>query len=387
MPPRRNVPAGSDNNLSAVDRMVQAMERMAELMLAQQGQNQNQRQPRVDYAKAIASRQPPYYTGEEDPEVYDKNKRKVDDGPGKFRPDNKKPDQGRFNPMQGERKGGMNQRRNSTCRRCGRDHLGENCQGEKIRCFKCGFLGHKYYECRTKMDNFRDPSQGNNQKGGFGGNAGQKPVEIRNGGGNAGQKPVEIRNGGGNFQQGNWGRLKLWSTVRLDLNVKTALRIVVTRRESYDNVAIEIAGSGCPENLVRFELEGIDVVRGMDWLDKYKARIACNERKKLRKYAHQGCVVYLCLVQDAEIEEPEINRIPVIREFLTYFPDDLTKMPPEREVEFTTDLVPRNSPISKAPYRMPPREMEGRKAQSAERLEKEFIRPSVSPWGRASTVR
>ncbi|MEQ5253615.1 retroviral-like aspartic protease family protein, partial [Escherichia coli] len=119
-------------------------------------------------------------------------------------------------------------------------------------------------------------------------------------------------------------RLNLKPTIELDLNVKTALGIVVVRRENYDNVAIEIAGSDCPENLVRFELEGIDVVRGMDWLDKYKARIACNERKvilrgpkgrrisyrgigrqpesrllttqKLKKYTHQGCVVYLCLM-------------------------------------------------------------------------------------------
>ena len=93
-------------------------------------------------------------------EVYGKNKRKVDDGPGKFRPDNREPNQGRFNLMQGERKGGKNQRRSSACRRCGRDHLGENCQGEKIRCYRCGFLGHRYYECRTRMSNFQQGNQG-----------------------------------------------------------------------------------------------------------------------------------------------------------------------------------------------------------------------------------
>ncbi|XP_031120407.1 uncharacterized protein LOC116023545 [Ipomoea triloba] len=69
MPPRRNAPAENENNLSAIDRMVQAMERMAELMLAQQAQTQHQMQLRVDYAKAIASRQPPYYAGEKDPVI------------------------------------------------------------------------------------------------------------------------------------------------------------------------------------------------------------------------------------------------------------------------------------------------------------------------------
>ncbi|XP_031116535.1 uncharacterized protein LOC116020196 [Ipomoea triloba] len=157
-------------------------------------------------------------------------------------------------------------------------------------------------------------------------------------------------------------RLKLWPTSKLDLNVRTASGIVIACKDGYDNISIEIAGFNCPGNLIRFELEGIDVVLGMDWLDMYKAQIVCNERK--------GCEVYLCLVQDAEIEEPEINQIPVVREFPDVFLEDLTEMPPEREVEFTIDLVPGTAPISKAPYRMAPKEMEELKAQLAELLEK-----------------
>lgn len=36
---------------------------------------------------------------------------------------------------------------------------------------------------------------------------------------------------------------------------------------------------------------------------------------------------------------------------------------PERVVEFSIDVVPGTSPISKAPYRMAPRELEMLKAQ------------------------
>ncbi|MEQ5253602.1 hypothetical protein, partial [Escherichia coli] len=125
-------------------------------------------------------------------EVYDRNKKKTDDKSHKFSADNKKATQESFNPMPGREREGSNWRNRHVCPRCGRNHPGANCQGMRIRCYKCGLLGHKAAECRTRMDNFRDPSQGNNQKGGFGGNAGQKPVETRN--------------GGGNFQQGNWGR-------------------------------------------------------------------------------------------------------------------------------------------------------------------------------------
>ncbi|RVW37589.1 Transposon Ty3-I Gag-Pol polyprotein [Vitis vinifera] len=53
----------------------------------------------------------------------------------------------------------------------------------------------------------------------------------------------------------------------------------------------------------------------------------------------------------------------------------------EREVEFTIDLAPGTTPISKAPYRMAPMELKELKIQLQELLDKGFIRPSVSPWG------
>ncbi|WP_432805499.1 retroviral-like aspartic protease family protein [Escherichia coli] len=74
-------------------------------------------------------------------------------------------------------------------------------------------------------------------------------------------------------------KLNLKPTTRINLNVKTATGLVVACKDIYGNVSIEIAGVNCPANLIRFELEGLDVVLGMDWLDKYKAQIICNERK------------------------------------------------------------------------------------------------------------
>ncbi|RVW12566.1 Retrovirus-related Pol polyprotein from transposon 412 [Vitis vinifera] len=56
-------------------------------------------------------------------------------------------------------------------------------------------------------------------------------------------------------------------------------------------------------------------------------------------------------------------------------------LPPEREVEFTIDLAPGTTPISKAPYRMAPMKLKELKIQLQELLDKGFIRPSVSPWG------
>ena len=56
-------------------------------------------------------------------------------------------------------------------------------------------------------------------------------------------------------------------------------------------------------------------------------------------------------------------------------------LPPNREVEFSIDLLPGTGPISIAPYRMAPPELEELKKQLEELLAKKLIRPSVSPWG------
>ena len=70
-----------------------------------------------------------------------------------------------------------------------------------------------------------------------------------------------------------------------------------------------------------------------------------------------------------------------MQEFPEVFPDDITEIPPKRGVEFAIDLVPGMSLISIAPYRMSASELGELKSQLEELLEKQFIRPSVSPWG------
>ncbi|CAJ2679171.1 unnamed protein product [Trifolium pratense] len=79
--------------------------------------------------------------------------------------------------------------------------------------------------------------------------------------------------------------------------------------------------------------------------------------------------------------EGKMEELPVVCEFPDVFPEDVSNVPPKREVEFTIDLVPGTSPISMAPYRMSASELNELKKQLEELLEKKFIRPSVSPWG------
>jgi hypothetical protein len=77
----------------------------------------------------------------------------------------------------------------------------------------------------------------------------------------------------------------------------------------------------------------------------------------------------------------QLEDIPVVCEYPYVFPDDLPGMPPDRDVEFVIELQPGTTPISKRPYRMPPKELVELKNQLQELLDKEYIRPSSSPWG------
>ena len=76
-----------------------------------------------------------------------------------------------------------------------------------------------------------------------------------------------------------------------------------------------------------------------------------------------------------------MDEIPVVRVFPYVFPNDIPGLPPDREVEFTIDLIPGTEPISIPPYRMDPVELRELKAQLEELSSKGFIRPSISPWG------
>ena len=55
-----------------------------------------------------------------------------------------------------------------------------------------------------------------------------------------------------------------------------------------------------------------------------------------------------------QIEVRPTDGIRVVSEFPDVFPDDLPGMLPERNIEFSIDLLPGIAPIAKQPYRMAP---------------------------------
>jgi hypothetical protein len=64
-------------------------------------------------------------------------------------------------------------------------------------------------------------------------------------------------------------------------------------------------------------------------------------------------------------------------DFSDVFPEELPGMPPDTEVEFVIDLLPRTAPTFKRPYMMFVRELKGLKKQLTELEGAGYICPSL----------
>ena len=69
----------------------------------------------------------------------------------------------------------------------------------------------------------------------------------------------------------------------------------------------------------------------------------------------------------------------MLQEFRDVFLDEILGLPPKRDIDFMTELVPGVAPVSKTPYRMSTPEMLELKMQLQELLETKYTRPSVFP--------
>ncbi|GJW40448.1 putative reverse transcriptase domain-containing protein [Tanacetum coccineum] len=104
------------------------------------------------------------------------------------------------------------------------------------------------------------------------------------------------------------------------------------------------------------KLGSFDVVIGMDWLSKYHARIICDEKVVHIPIDGETLIIRgdRTQVMKKKPDEKRLEDIPVIREFLEVFPEDLPGLPPVRQ-ELSNQLQ--------------------------ELSDRGFIRPSTSPWG------
>nr|GEX57445.1 putative reverse transcriptase domain-containing protein [Tanacetum cinerariifolium] len=167
-------------------------------------------------------------------------------------------------------------------------------------------------------------------------------------------------------------------------------------------------------DLMLVELSSFDVIIGMDWLKTYHAVIMCDKKiirvlfgnetliircdgsnngnqlniiscTKTQKYLLKGYHVFLANITTKMIKdksgEKRLEDVPIVRDFLEVFLEDLSGLPPTRQVEFQIDLIPGDAPVARAPYRLAPSEMKELSDELQELSNKGFIRLSSSPWG------
>ncbi|KAL5539055.1 hypothetical protein UlMin_044547 [Ulmus minor] len=176
------------------------------------------------------------------------------------------------------------------------------------------------------------------------------------------------------------------------------------------HVPIVFSGRELHADLVLIKMYNYDVILGMDFLGKYNALIECRRRRvifhpyeeqkfefvgesrkqpkvvissmRAKKLLASGCMGYLATIVDKSVEaKGNVEDVPIVRDFVDVFPEELPGLPPDREIQFEIELLPGTAPISKAPYRMAPAELKELQAQLQDLLDKRFIRPSHSPWG------
>ena len=135
----------------------------------------------------------------------------------------------------------------------------------------------------------------------------------------------------------------------------------------------------CFRKEVIFSLSGLPVV--VSYGERRRAPLGLISAISARCLLQKGCKGYLAHVVDTRSSEVRLEDVPVVRDFLDVFPDDLPGLPPERELDFPIDLVPGTTTISLPPYIMAPTELKELKTQLQELVDRGFIRPSISPWG------
>ncbi|GKC77588.1 putative reverse transcriptase domain-containing protein, partial [Tanacetum coccineum] len=145
------------------------------------------------------------------------------------------------------------------------------------------------------------------------------------------------------------------------LDVSYAIELADERITKTNNVlrgcTLGLLGHPFNIDLMPIKLGNFDVIIGIDWKKSKLSIILCT---KTQKYIKKGCQTFLAQVTKKETEdkseEKRLKDVPIVRDFPEVFPEDLSGLPPTRQVEFQIDLVHELS-------------------------DKGFIRPSSSPWG------
>ncbi|XP_073035231.1 uncharacterized protein [Primulina eburnea] len=310
------------------------------------------------------------------------------------------------------------------CDRCGGKHFSTQCTGVQGSCNIFGQVGHYARVCpNAPRQQFQQPQFGQ----GFKGQATRPfvptqsvqqssypqprvPVQQRFPGPQQARVHAltqdQVQDAPGELLQHEIATTPLIDTV----SVSTPAGVCLMSHEIILNCVIRFDDNIMITNLIKLDMSDFDCILGMDTLSNYRATVDCfhgvvrfrpyygskwnfygsdsqsriplvsaMEMFRLLSTGNEGFMIYA--VDATQRERLEVSDIPVVKEFPDVFLDEIPGFPPQREIDFSIELVSGTNPISRAPYRLAPAELKELKEQLQDLLEKGYIRPSMSPWG------
>ncbi|XP_074352277.1 uncharacterized protein LOC141691437 [Apium graveolens] len=154
------------------------------------------------------------------------------------------------------------------------------------------------------------------------------------------------------------------------VNVHNPLGEVVVVDKEYRDCVIQMSGAKLYADLIVLPFHEFDIILGINWLSRHHAKnkvVFCGDRQtilsclvyamKAFKMIRNGCDAYLAHMINTNATTSKLGDIPVIKEFPDVFLEELSRMPPDRDIEFSIKLLPGTTPISNSPYQTAPLEL------------------------------
>ncbi|XP_027122132.1 uncharacterized protein [Coffea arabica] len=318
-------------------------------------------------------------------------------------------------PQRGGQRGGTTTGTRQTCSFCGGNHTAENCWKNSAvrRCYKCGSTEHLIAQCpnlRAEGGTSRAEGSAPNPAN-VAGNRPKVPARVYAMGHQEVTDPSAVI-------EGTLSIFRRTASVLIDpgathsfvspafmahidikaeklpydLEIKTPItNKSILANKMYKGCDGWIGERKLSVDLIELTLKGYDLILDMDWLAKYYACLDCSTKKvdlcipgeptlqldvqgklasttfisgiRARKLLSKGARGFLAMLINTPGEQLKVESVPVVCEFPEMFPEELTSLLPEREIELKIDLHPGAEPISKTPYRMAPAELKELKIQ------------------------
>ncbi|XP_075095735.1 uncharacterized protein LOC142173828 [Nicotiana tabacum] len=149
--------------------------------------------------------------------------------------------------------------------------------------------------------------------------------------------------------------------------VSTPIGDSVIASRVYKGCRIVVQVRETTTDLIELEMIEFDAIMGMDWLSKCYASLDCRAKVvkfeflnelthiwkgnileprgrfisylKAKKMITEGCFYHLVAVTDTNNEVPTLESVPIVNEYLEFFPKKLPGIPPDRVIDFGIDVL------------------------------------------------